>query len=565
MQTVKSKDGTVLTENNDVKNRWKENYHELYNIQNPVNETMADTIPHMPGMDEEPPILREEVAKAIKEMAEGKAPGYDCVTGEELKASGEAGIDILHKLCNQIWKEETFPEDWGKAIITPIFKKKDKLDCSNYRGISLLSHAGKIFTYILQKRIQLKAEEILSESQAGFRPGRSTVDQLFSLRQIGEKYMEKNRDIYICYIDFEKAFDSVWQEGIWKALALFGFPNKITRLLKDLYDKSQSCVRVNGDLTDWFQTKVGVRQGCIISPQLFNILLELVMAYATTDSAIGIHIQGQLINNLRFADDIALLAENNKDLQSLVTSVYNYSKNLGLKINIGKTEVQAMSKKDITMNISINGTQLNQVENFIYLGGKISQKGSCCDDVKHRIGKSLGAVQSLNVIWKSKDISIATKVKLYQTLILSILTYGSETWTLKKEDENRLLVFEMMCLRKIGGFSRMDRIRNTTIRNSLDVKQNIIDQITLKRLRYYGHVMRMNPQRLPYISLNGRVQGNRPRGRPAKRWLDSVKSDVNRLNLTIPEASRQARSRADWKEVVQRMASLNLVGADAIK
>ncbi|XP_072025435.1 uncharacterized protein [Amphiura filiformis] len=110
-----------------------------------------------------------------------------------------------------------------------------------------------------------KTEQILSESQAGFRPGRSTIDQLFTLRQIMEKYLEKKKDLYCCYIDFEKAFDSVWQEGLWKALGFFGFSSKIIRLLKALYQKSTSAVRVNGDLTDWFKTMVGVRQGCVIS------------------------------------------------------------------------------------------------------------------------------------------------------------------------------------------------------------------------------------------------------------------------------------------------------------
>jgi len=310
---------------------------------------------------------------------------------------------------------------------------------------------------------------------------------------------------------------------------------------------------------------VGVRQGCIISPLLFNILLELVMAYATYDSEIGIHIQGKRINNLRFADDIALLAESKEDLQSLVTSVYNCSTNLGLKININKTEVEVISKKDITINITINNTQLNQVENFVYLGGKISQKGSCTDDVKHRIGKALGTVQHLNDIWSSKDITPTTKMQLYNTLILSILMYGSETWTLKKEDENRLLVFEMACLRKIMGVSRLDKIRNSTIRNSLNVNHDIIAQIRQKRLRYFGHIMRMNPERLPYLTLNGMVQGNRLRGRPAKRWLDSVKQDIKKLNLTIADASRMTQSRSDWKDLMQRMASLNLVGVDAKK
>ena len=377
----------------------KKNYQELYNNKIPINEEMAETIPQMPSMEEEPPIMRDEVASAIKVMTEGKATGFDCVTGEELKASREAGIDILHKLCNKIWEKETFPDDWDRAIITPIFKKKDNLDCNQYRGISLLSHACKIFTFILQKRIQQKTEEILSEAQAGFRPGRSTVDQLISLRQIGEKYLEKNKDVYCCYVDFEKAFDRVWQEGVWKALAFFGFPNKIIRLLEVLYNKSQSSVRVIGDITDWFKTMVGVRQGCIISPQLFNILLEFVMTYATCDTTAGIHIQGQLVNNLRFADNIALLAQSNEDLQTLVTAVYTSSSNMGLKINIGKTEVQVISKKDITMDIRINNTPLKKVEDFIYLGGTIFQKGSCTDAVKYRIGKALGAMQNLNDIW----------------------------------------------------------------------------------------------------------------------------------------------------------------------
>ena len=125
---------------------------------------MTETIPQLPSMEEEPPIMREEVARDIKVMAEGKATGFDCVTGEELNASGETGIDILHKLCHKILEKETFPDDWGTAII-----------------------------FILQMRMQQKTEEILSEVQPGFRPGRSTVDRLFSLRQIGEKYLEKKR------------------------------------------------------------------------------------------------------------------------------------------------------------------------------------------------------------------------------------------------------------------------------------------------------------------------------------------------------------------------------------
>ena len=195
-------------------------------------------------------------------------------------------------------------------------------------------------------REESEAEEVTSKSQAGFRPGRSTVDQLFTLRQIAEKYLEKDNKLYCCYIDFEKAFDSVWQEGVWRALRFFSFPQKIINLLQALYSKSNSAVRVNGDLTEWFQTTVGVRQGCVISPQLFNILLEVVMLFATHNVNIGAKIHGQLISNLRFADDIVILAESANDLQNLVDKVYENSSNLGLKINIAKTEVQVNGKKE---------------------------------------------------------------------------------------------------------------------------------------------------------------------------------------------------------------------------
>ncbi|XP_072018595.1 uncharacterized protein [Amphiura filiformis] len=130
-----------------------------------------------------------------------------------------------------------------------------------------------------------QTEEILSESQAGFRPGRSTVDQLFTLRQITEKYTEIDKALYLCYIDYQKAFDTVWQDGLWAAMKHLGYPDKIVRLLQALYGTSKSAVRVDKDITEWFRIATGVRQGCILSPQLFNILLELVISLASKSKA----------------------------------------------------------------------------------------------------------------------------------------------------------------------------------------------------------------------------------------------------------------------------------------
>ena len=194
-------------------------------------------------------------------------------------------------------------------------------------------------------------------------------------------------------------------------------------------------MRVDNDLTDWFQTLTGVRQGCILSPQLFNILLELVITTAIEDSNIGFRLNGSIVNNLRFADDIALMAEFETDLQTLVDLVHTTSKQFGLTINIGKTEVQVINKEPKPVSISIQGKTLNQVQSFTYLGGVINDDATSSHDIKRRIGLAMGGMQKLSVIWRAKEISLPTKMELYRILILSIATYGSESWTLKKKDE----------------------------------------------------------------------------------------------------------------------------------
>ena len=551
MQSVKTKDGNILTEEEDVKNRWRESYQELYNIENPYNIDILKSIPKCSNPEEEPCILREEVAKAIKQFKKGKAPGYDSITAEELKAAGDPGIDALHLLCEKIWNTETIPADWGKAVITPIFKKKDKLDCNNYRGISLLSHAGKILTHIIQQRIRHRTEFILSEEQAGFRPGRGTVDQLFTLHQIIESYIEKGKELHICYIDFEKAFDRVWQTGLWHCMSFFGFPDKYIRLLQTLYNQSLSAVRVNGSLTDWFSTKVGVRQGCIISPQLFNILLEVAMLHALHDSNIGACMNGRVINNLRFDDDIALLAESKEDLQTLVSDVFKSSSQLGLKISLSKTQVQVIGRNSTQINIQIENHTLEQVKSFIYLGGQIDEDGTSQNDVKRRIGLALGAMHTLHPIWRARNISNQTKIALYKSLVLSIVLYAAETWTLKKRDQSRLLSFEMSCLRRILGISRRDKIRNDCIRKQLGLEISIMDRIQKRQLAYYGHIIRMDKSRLPLITIDGSTKGTRPRGRPPKRWTDSCKESCQARGLaSLTEARRLTQDRLSWRTFI---------------
>ena len=218
---------------------------------------------------------------------------------------------------------------------------------------------------------------------------------------------------------------------------------------------------------------------------------------ALDDIQIGACIQGEQINNLRFKYDIVLIAESQEELQTLVNRVYKSSSDYGLKINIAKTEVQVISKGKCDLSITINNNRLKQVEDFVYLGGTIADNGSSTNDIKSRIRKAGAAFQRLNSIWTSRNISNHT-MQLYQTLVLSILLYGAESWTMKKDDdENRLHVFEMTCLCRILGVTRLDKIPNTKIKESLNLDQDVLNRIVVKRSKYFGHISRMQNTRNP--------------------------------------------------------------------
>ena len=194
-----------------------------------------------------------------------------------------------------------------------------------------------------------------------------------------------------------------------------------------------------------------------------------------------------------------------------------YSKGAIGPCNVDKTEVQHVGRGNRAVNIKIDDRPLKQVENFVYLGGNMSEDASVEHDVRRRIGLATGVMQSLNKIWQNKRIGQATKVKIYETLVLSVLLYNSETWTMKEATKNSVLVFEMGCLRKILGVSRRNHIRNLDIRAALNVEVDVVRKIQRRRLKYFGHVTRMEGSRFPNLALYGRVHGHRERGRPRKR------------------------------------------------
>ena len=307
------------------------------------------------------------------------------------KYGGNNLFGKLHELICKAWEEGSVPQAWKDATIVTIYKKGDRTECGNYRGISLLSIAGKVFVRIVLDRLsQHITPKVVPESQCGFRPNRSTIDMIFSLGQIQEKCLEQDQRLYIVFVNFTKASDTVGRTGLWKLLRKYGCPEKFTSMIESLHSGMKAKVNDGGGTSEAFNVTNGVKQGCVMAPTLFSIFLSAMLDVAFQGRREGVYIQSRqdadlfnvthfkartkctltLVTELLFADDSALIAHSPEGMQQVMNAFSDASKKFGLKINIKKTEVlyQPNSSRTQEMDILVDGQKLNSVPEFTYLG-----------------------------------------------------------------------------------------------------------------------------------------------------------------------------------------------------
>ena len=270
-ENIKNIDGTFLHSDNERLNRSKGYFQSLYNRPRPESNPVDPA--HLQDVaisinDKEPTI--DEIKFAIKQLKLGKTAGPDEVIAETIEAGGKPILGRLRSLLQMIWHSDNIPNTWKKRLIVPLFKKGDNGECKNYRGISLLSAVGKVFTKVIQQRLQQKREQVAREEQAGFRPERGCCDQIFVPRQLLEERIRCGKSLVVVFIDFISAFDSVHQTALWKSLVVEEVPGKIIHLLQQVYEGTTSCVRVNRRTSEDFPVHTGIRQSYVSLP-IFSI------------------------------------------------------------------------------------------------------------------------------------------------------------------------------------------------------------------------------------------------------------------------------------------------------
>ncbi|KAL0279224.1 UNVERIFIED_CONTAM: hypothetical protein PYX00_000829 [Menopon gallinae] len=210
-------------------------------------------------------------------MKSGKAPGHDEVHAEILKTLEEEDLDAVTSLFNKIYTTGVIPEDWLKSTFVPIPKKSSAKRCEEFRTISLMSHVLKLFLKIIHGRIYRKCEEQISDTQLGFRGGLGTRDALFAIQVLVQRCLDMNKDVFLCFIDYEKAFDRVQHEKMIQILQQVGLDSRDVRIIANLYWNQKAHVRFSDNTSEDVEIRRGVRQGCVLSPLLFNLYSDLML------------------------------------------------------------------------------------------------------------------------------------------------------------------------------------------------------------------------------------------------------------------------------------------------
>lgn len=552
--SVKDKQGNTLTDPGEVLTRWNEYGKELFcSPENEIKRKFTKTT------ETEPPPLVEEVESAVKHLKNGKSPGLDNIPAELIKHAGVNCIKTLHLICTNIWIQQEWPEDWKQQELVMLHKAGDPKECSNYRTIALISHTSKILLHIILNRLKAKIEFELAEEQAGFRAGRSTGDMLCALQILIEKLNEAKHEGYIIFIDYSKAFDNVSHDNLFTTMTKMGFPSHLVSLLRSLYTDQQATIRWNNDHSAPFEIKKGVRQGCILSPHLFSIYTEQIMREADIEET-GISVGGRKISNLRYADDTALCASTHEAADQLLQTI-NYAGQLkNMKLNAKKTKVMHIGP-NVYQPIEIDGEELEKVDKFKYLGSVKTNNGDCSTDINTRIAMAKKKMTDLATIWKDQDLSTRLKIKIMKTLVWSTVMYGSEGWTLKKRDKQRIQAAEMWFYRRLLRISWTEKRTNKSILTQLGIKRELFGLIAKRKASFFGHACRHPNCYLMKDIIQGKMASKRERGRPRAKYLDNITEWTGLAPHTI---YKRAENRAEWRTDIQRaMRAANFHKDDA--
>ena len=415
-QCIRDEEGRLLRDKGRIRERWVRFFRSLLNSESDMFDAdIPKRLPQHPVasvLGIEP--TEEEIATAVKAMANAKAVGPDGLPAELLKLGLQQDQTILrelHRLTILIWRQGKVPQQWKDAVITVLQKKGDKTECGNYRGISLVSHAGKVLFKVVARRpsAYCEAKELLPEEQCEFRPDRSTTDMMFVVRRLQEVGRKAGVSLYMCFTDLQKAYATVDRTLLWQVLTRIGVPSQMIAVIRQFHDGMRACVRPDdGVCSDWFEVEQGQRQGCVLSPLLLNIFfaaeLNVLQRFSEEPAILAelVHLKEpstsmgpepamdyvrRAVWGMLYADDACIVWRSPQGLAKIMEVIVEVCRAFTLTVSAKKTETICMSPPHTPrtmVRIEAAGKIYKQVQSFTYLGGAVTETPDISVEIARR-------------------------------------------------------------------------------------------------------------------------------------------------------------------------------------
>ena len=592
---VRNDIGELSLSDEDKMNAWVEHYARLLNVE---FEWPSESLPVVAPIAGPPPSVSVElIQKAIRKMKEGKAAGPSGIIAEMVKNAGEEGVEKVKQLVDKIVSSGVIPKDWEDSHIINLYKGKGvAVDRGNYRGLKLTDQVLKLLECVMGSYIREMVN--IDDMQFAYTQGRGTTDAIFTVRQMQEKHIAAQKPLYFAFVDLEKAFDRVPRKVLWWALRSLGVDEWAVRVIQAMYANARSRVRVNGQYSKEFGVGVGVHQGSVLSPLLFNVVLEALSREFRT----GVPWE------LLYADDLVIIANSLEECIAKLKAWKLGMENKGLRVNMKKTKFLisgiglnllqdsgkfpcAVCRSGVGTNsilcsqckmwvhkkcsnvlgrlsadpnyicprcsgvarpidgrpvthVDIDDTTLDVETSFCYLGDMLCAGGGCERAIAARCCVAWGKFRKLLPILTSRHLSYKVRGRVFSVCVRSAMLHGSETWAPNSSDLQRLRRNDRSMIRWICGVKLDDEIPSIVLHQRLHIEE-ITVALRTRRLRWFGHVQRASSCINSVSNLT--VPGSRRRGRPRKTWSECVKKDIVDCNLS----GFNPLDRDAWREAVR--------------
>ena len=520
----------------------------------------------LPSCDADDSLTRSEFDEGVRSLNSNRSPGHDNVAPEYIKHGGATLLNWTFVLMTRIW---TFVCDLPPidriGTLLPIPKKAGGATVQSFRPICLLTTLYKLYAAIVLHKVRDRVKEFVSWTQSGFLRGRSCGNNLWILRRVVERSIEFNTPVYCVFVDYKGAFDALNRTSLGRVLGLFLSPAMVRRVMS-LYFDAKANVKIKNIIGPEFDLLRGVRQGCPASPNFFTAALAFV-SWTFRCTFTGIKLITLHLSTIEYADDQMLFTMSPAGLQEMVTFLSDTALPLGLRLAPDKCELICFHRPGTVARstlpvVTLGAKILPWKASVIYLGSLFAEDGSTLAAIKHRICCAETIVKKLNPrVFRRRAVNNKLKGKFVNSAVLASLLYGLQYCAVGKRENRCLDGYFLLLAKRVMRLPHDFHLAYSVAEERLGM-QRPSKLLGKERVRWIGHVLRSDDVILREVLAFVPEGGARGRGRPRRRFYDTIKDDLALRNFQPATTSQEAFWASVADKAEDRMAwRMNMVNA----